>query len=69
MNMDRLFFWVFVWLSASNMLEGAAEFFDWWGNPEGPHFSHGSAALVWIALAALYQRTERSPSDTEATDA
>ncbi len=59
-NWNRFFFLSFVVLSASNLLQGMAERFDWWGDPTEPHFSHGSSALVWIALAALYRRTEKS---------
>jgi hypothetical protein len=54
---DHVLVWVFVFLSATHMAHGIGEWFEWWGNPAEPHFSHGSAALVWIALAVLYNRT------------
>ena len=57
MTFDKFLMWFFGFLGLANMVEGAGEWFEWWGNPVEPHFSHGSAALVWMALAALYKRT------------
>lgn len=54
--MDKFMFWLTVCLAIGNMIQLPAEYFGWFGDINAPHFSHGSAALMWCLVGGLFAR-------------